>query len=65
MFASAYTQLWGEPATENYLVDAVKQGMNVTEFVARERMKDAFQFTKVYKDEAKGARDLFKSLGII
>jgi hypothetical protein len=37
--------------------------MNVTEFVHRERMKDAFQFTKTYKDEAKGLFDLLRQMG--
>ena len=61
---SAYIQLWAEPPTESYVKQAAHSGMNVTEFVARERMKDAFQFTKTYKDEAKSLFDLIRQTGI-
>lgn len=63
MFAQAYTALWGEPATENYVVQAVKEGLNLTEFVARERMKDAFQMTTTYKDEARQMLQVLRDVG--
>ncbi len=53
LFRSAYTSLWGEPPTEAYIKHAAQSGMNVTEFVDRERMKEAFKKTKTYQDEFK------------
>ena len=64
LFRSAYIQLWGEPPTEAYVKQAAHSGMNTTEFVARERMKDAFSNTKTYKDEAKSLLDALRSMGV-
>lgn len=64
MFSSAYAQLWGEPATEQYLIDAVNQGWNTQEFIHHERMKTAFQNSETYKQEAKGLFGLLRQLGI-
>lgn len=65
MFASAYEQLWGEPATENYLIEAVKSGMNTQEFVDRERMKESFKKTKTFEDEFRGGFDLLRGMGAV
>lgn len=51
LFRSAYIQLWGEPPTEAYVKHAAHSGMNVTEFVQRERHKEAWKNTKAYEDE--------------
>jgi len=64
LFRSAYTQLWGEPPTQEYVKQAVKQGWNTQEFIHHERMKTAFQQTETYKQEAKGLYGLLRQLGI-
>lgn len=65
LFRSAYTQLWGEPPTEDYVKKAAHSGMNVTEFIHQERMKVAFQDTKPYKDEAKGIFAQLRQMQVI
>ena len=62
MFSSAYAQLWGEPATEAYLIDAVNQGWNTQEFIHHERMKTAFQQSETYKQEAKSLYGLLRQM---
>jgi Plant Basic Secretory Protein. len=64
MFAQVYEQLWGEPATEAYLMKAVNEGLNSFEFAARERQKPEFADTKTYQDQARGLRDVFSQLGV-
>lgn len=64
LFRSAYIQLWGEPPTEAYLKQAAHSGMNVTEFVERERSKEAFKKTKTYQDEFKGLLTAARQAGV-
>lgn len=49
-FSTIYMQLWGEPATEDYLRQAAQSGMNIWEFALRERSKPAYFTTKSGKD---------------
>jgi hypothetical protein len=64
LFRSAYISLWGEPPTEAYVKQAAHSGMNTTEFIQRERMKNDWQFTKAYKDAAKGLFDAIRQMGV-
>jgi hypothetical protein len=63
-FQSTYMSLWGEPATEDYLKNAVNQGMNVWEFAAQERHKPAYRQTKTYRDRGSDLAELLHGLGI-
>jgi hypothetical protein len=49
-FAQVYQDIWGEPETENYLIKAVNEGLNVWEFALQERQKPAFAQTNTFKD---------------
>ena len=51
-FAQAYMELWGEPATEAYLMKAVNAGLNTWEFAAQERAKPEWANTPAYKQTA-------------
>ena len=64
MFATIYQQLWGEPATEEYLMKAVNAGLNSWEFTAEERTKPAFATTDVYRDQARDLATLLANLGV-
>lgn len=64
-FAALYQQLWGEPATEAYLAEAVKAGMNIWEFEEHERLKPAFRKTGTYKDQATSLADMLRQLGVV
>lgn len=63
-FASIYEQLWGEPATENYIVQQVNQGLNSYEFALNERQKPAWLMSKAFKDTLASRVSLFHSLGL-
>ena len=64
-FAQLYQQLWGEPATEDYLAKAVNAGLNTWEFAEMERNKPAFSKTGTYKSKGQGYADVLASLGAI
>lgn len=64
MFAQIYQQLWGEPALENYIVQAVKSGMNSYEFALAERAKPAWTQTKAFKDSFSQRASFLKGLGL-
>jgi hypothetical protein len=64
-FQSVYTQLWGEPATEEYLKNAINQGANRWEFAEHERKKPAFRKTKTYRDDASARAELLHNLGAV
>jgi hypothetical protein len=63
-FAQVYQQMWGEPATEEYIMSAVNDGLNVWEFADNERHKPAFVTTKTFKDGFGSIVDLLKQLGV-
>jgi hypothetical protein len=62
-FAQIYMNLWGEPATEEYLIAAVNEGLNAFEFTEREKQKPAFAKTPLYKETALSLRDLISQIG--
>jgi hypothetical protein len=64
MFQSEYAQLWGEPATEDYIKAAVNAGLNKWEFASRERQKPAFRHTETYRDKASALAELLHQLGL-
>lgn len=63
LMRSAYIGLWGEPPTEGYIKQAAHSGMNVTEFVHRERMKEAWSDTKAFKDQFKSLLGALRNMG--
>jgi len=64
-FAGIYQQLWGEPATEAYLAQAVNAGLNTWEFAEQEKSKPAFSKTETYKKQAQSLADLLSNLGVV
>ena len=64
-FAQLYQQLWGEPATEAYLAQAVNAGLNTWEFAEQEKSKPAFSKTETYKKQAQSLADLLSNLGVV
>lgn len=63
-FAQVYQQLWGEPATEEYLMKAVSAGFNVYEFALQERSKPAWTQSKAFKDAFSARAAMLKQLGV-
>ena len=63
-FAQIYQQLWGEPASEGYLIQAVNSGMNTWEFARQERNKPAWADTGAYKKKADELATLLANLGV-
>jgi len=64
-FGSIYKELWGEPATEEYLRAAVKKGWNIWEFEDHERHKPAFLKTDTARTEAEGYFEFLRNAGIL
>jgi hypothetical protein len=59
-----YISIWGEPATEEYLAQSAKAGLNQWEFAYQERVKPAYFLSPDYKKKEDSWATLLHQLGV-
>lgn len=64
MFSSTYFQLWGEPATQAYLMGAAKKGLSLAEFAWRERHKREWLSSDAARQGSESLAKMLHDLGV-